>query len=197
MKLKEATEIAEENDLVFGDRPKRFLGDYYRFAVINAIGTLDYIQKVEQFVEYKEKRDALSKEVHDFIINNKLGPLRQHFDLDSYLVAGIVPKKDMEEGYYLGKCRNAIVAYWDPKSKMFEHTRVEWNLRYTEKIPHLEEPDYNYDLFIPIRKLEDSEVNENVRIDKWKDGVHIDQKDQINEYLDRIEDGKSKNVIST
>lgn len=186
MTLEEAKKIAEENELVIGDRPKRFLGDYYRFAVVNAVLEDEFIERVKRFVEYKNLRDSLSKEVYDWRLNNKIGPLRQNFDLDSYLVAGMIPLKDMEEGYYLGKCRNAIIAYWDPKSKMFIHTRDEWNMRYNEKIPHLEEPDYNYDLFIPIRKLKLCEVNENAKINKWKDGVHVDQKEQIEEYLDRV-----------
>jgi len=187
MNLTEALEKAKENDLVIGDRPRRYLGDYYRFAVINSIGTFSYIQNVQEFLEYKEKKDSLHDELFKWFKDNKLPTsLRVTFDLDSYLSAGAIPKKDMQKGYYLGKCRNATIAYWDDKSKMFKHTRSSFNLTYIENIPHLEETDYSYDLFIPIRKLDDNEVDENSKIDKWKDGIHIDQKEYVDSYLDKI-----------
>ena len=178
MTLEEAKKVAEDNNIT-KERIKKFYGDFYRFEVAMAIDTPEFIEKVEELVRYTMKREALSNEYFEWRNKNKLGPLRVEFDLNSYLVAGIIPLKDMEEGYYLGRCRNNIVAYWDPKSKMFIHTRDSFNLTYTEKIPHLEEPDYTYDLFIPIRKMNISEVSENCLIDKWDKGVHVDHRDII------------------
>jgi hypothetical protein len=116
-----------------------------------------------------ENEKVLIDELCKWFKDNKLPmSLRAEFDLDSYLNAGMVPMKDLEEGYYLGTCRNNHVAFWNPSRNEFEHTREKWGNRYVDRIPHLEEPNYNYDLFIPIRKLDISEVNEFNNIEKWK-----------------------------
>jgi len=94
--------------------------------------------------------------------------LRAEFDLESYIEGGIVSKNDIEEGYYLGNCRNTVVAYWNPELDKFEHTRTKFGSTYVEIIPHMEEKDYIYDVFIPIRKLDINEVENINKIELWK-----------------------------
>jgi len=184
MILEEAEKIVKNNfiikdDYSYEENLKSSYGNFYRFEVVNSLGKKDFIKKVEQFIEYKKNRDSLTEEYYKWRNSHKIGPLRVEFDLNSYLVAGVIPMKNMEEGYYLGSCRNSKVAYWDPMSKMFKHTKSSFNFTYIERIPHLEEIGYSFDLFIPIRKLDISEVDENYKIDKWVDGVHIKHKNLI------------------
>lgn len=167
MTLEEATNIALEHNL----KPEllnRNRDCHYRMKVIESIGSDNFIDSIILFKTYLKNEKLLSDELCDWFKNGNIPlSLRSEFDLDSYLVAGMVPLKDMEEGYYLGKCRNAIVARWN-KSGFFEHTRSKHGYRNVERIFHLEEPNIAYDLFVPIRKLEEHEVNMNNKIENWK-----------------------------
>lgn len=185
MTFKEAEEFALKENLT-SDNLKKNYGNYYNFEVINSIGKDDFVTKVENLIYWRNKRQTLVTEVSSWLKDNQLPwTLYVNFDLNAYLAAGVIPMKDMEEGYYLGKCRNNIIGYWDPKSKMFIHTRDSWNLTFTEKIPHLEEIDYAFDLFIPKRKIDISEISENFKIDKWEDGYHSDHKHLIENYKNK------------
>jgi len=183
--LEEAKKIAEDNKLTI-ENLKSNKDCYYRTKVIEALEWLKYfndnptftstklpemyfIRRVEKFVEYMEISKKLNDELYNWLRTNKLSnSLRAEFDLDSYLNAGMVPMKDLEEGYYLGKCRNTTVAFWNPSRNEFQHTRTKWGHRYVENIPHLEEPNYSFDLFIPIRKMDINEVDKNNIIELWK-----------------------------
>jgi len=75
--------------------------------------------------------------------------------LAELVAAGMVPKKDLVVGgVYLGQCRNARVAKWE--GKRFVHWRVKFRSVFEERINHPEDDD-GFDVFIPIRRLPDSE----------------------------------------
>ena len=64
----------------------------------------------------------------------------------------MIAKKDLEHGeYYNGDCRNATIARWNAKTKMFFYTRKKFGLEFTETIFHPEDDD-KYDVFIPSAK---------------------------------------------
>lgn len=72
---------------------------------------------------------------------------------------GAIPKDKLTIGKkYYGECRNANVAIW--LGNEFEYQRYKFGYTFPEKINHFED-DNGYDLFVPIRELEDGEeVNE-------------------------------------
>ena len=68
---------------------------------------------------------------------------------------GAIPKDKLVVGKrYYGSCRNASVAVW--LGDVFEYQRYKFGLTFPEKINHFEDDD-GYDLFVPIRELEEGE----------------------------------------
>ena len=68
---------------------------------------------------------------------------------------GAIPKDKLVVGKrYYGSCRNASVAVW--LGDVFEYQRYKFGHTFPEKINHFED-DNGYDLFVPIRELEDGE----------------------------------------
>lgn len=74
-------------------------------------------------------------------------------ELDLNIEAGMIPMNQMEDGaYYLGWCRNAVVAMWDAGEGCFVHWRTKFTSVFTEKINHPEDDD-GYDVFTPLKKI--------------------------------------------
>lgn len=66
---------------------------------------------------------------------------------------GAIPKARLVVGrIYEGKCRNADRATWD--GSVFRYMRRKFGAEYEETINHFED-DNGYDLFVPIREIED------------------------------------------
>lgn len=68
---------------------------------------------------------------------------------------GAIPKDKLVVGKtYYGECRNACKAVW--LGDKFEYQRYKFGYTFPEKINHFED-DNGYDLFVPIRELEEGE----------------------------------------
>lgn len=68
---------------------------------------------------------------------------------------GAIPKKDLVVGkVYQGDCRNSEIAIYLGNGK-FEYIRYKFGFTYLEEINHYED-DNGYDLFVPIKELEDN-----------------------------------------
>jgi hypothetical protein len=73
-------------------------------------------------------------------------------ELEAAYTQGMLHKQDLKDGaYYLGHCRNAVVAMWSASDNCFVYMRKKFSLRYPEKIFHPED-DNGFDLFIPLEK---------------------------------------------
>lgn len=172
MTIEEANKIITDHNIDLKKLSKYF-GCYYKFEILQHQDTELFIEKVKDFKNYIDLRYKLSTEVTNWLKDNNLGQsLKKDFDLNLYLKSDIININDLEEGYYLGKCRNTIIAYWDKDAKIFKHTKDSFNIKGIDTIPHIQKPNYNFDMFIPIRKLKDSELSENDKIDKWE-GNHV------------------------
>jgi hypothetical protein len=72
---------------------------------------------------------------------------------DKAVAAGMLLKKDLiDGGYYLGWCRNAIVAKWIGVPGCFVHWRTVFNDTFTEEINHPEDDDGS-DIFMPLKQI--------------------------------------------
>jgi hypothetical protein len=68
----------------------------------------------------------------------------------------------IDQHYYLGSCRNAMVARWNEQNGYFTYIRIKFTRVYPENIFHPEDDNGN-DLFIPfqeVRPLEDELIRE-------------------------------------
>lgn len=75
----------------------------------------------------------------------------------------IIQKADLVEGaYYLGLCRNTNIAQWTGSD--FVYIRHKLGHRFLENIFHPEDDD-RYDVFLPFKKIDLSELVE------WVKGV--------------------------
>lgn len=74
----------------------------------------------------------------------------------------VISKSKLIDGaYYQGYCRNASVAKWNAAQNVFTYPRssmVPGDI-YNEDINHFEDDD-GYDIFIPMNRLDVSEVEE-------------------------------------
>jgi hypothetical protein len=71
-----------------------------------------------------------------------------------------IKKEDLIKGaYYKGVCRNATVARWD--GEKFHHWRTKFNIKFLETINCPEDDDI-FDVFVTERKLDDSEIIEEI-----------------------------------
>lgn len=76
----------------------------------------------------------------------------------------MIPKDQMEHGWYNGICRNNHMAYWDDKEKIFYYLRYSFGF-YMDKIEHFEDvKDKRLDGFIPIQKVDRIDWKETKRI---------------------------------
>jgi len=100
-------------------------------------------------VEYNLALDYLKE--HDI-------PKRTPFQYDleeDYYSKGIIRKVKLKDRqYYLGWCRNNPVAMWDKKTQQFWYIKPKFSMMITTPIPHIEDDDGIYDVFIPIREIE-------------------------------------------
>ena len=79
----------------------------------------------------------------------------EDFYIPILIQLGAIPKNKLVVGKrYYGSCRNASVAVW--LGDVFEYQRYKFGHTFPEKINHFED-DNGYDLFVPIRELEDGE----------------------------------------
>jgi hypothetical protein len=78
-------------------------------------------------------------------------------ELDRNIKAGMIPMSEMKDGaYYLGWCRNAVVAKWQADKECFIHWRTKFSDVFTEKINHPEDDD-GYDVFVPLKEIQPTE----------------------------------------
>jgi hypothetical protein len=88
--------------------------------------------------------------------------------LQSAYKEGMLKRTELKDGrYYLGYCRNAVVAQWDQGSKRFFHVRTKFGSRFIESIPHPED-DGGYDIFVPVKRVRPTEEQK-----VWKRPDHI------------------------
>jgi hypothetical protein len=79
-------------------------------------------------------------------------------EISRNILAGMIPLSEMEDGaYYLGWCRNAVVAKWQKDKGCFIHWRTKFSSVFTEEINHPEDDD-GYDVFTPLKEIEPTEA---------------------------------------
>lgn len=102
---------------------------------------------------YKEAAKARS----EFVDNGGPGHFTKpmpNADLKAAFNAGMIKQTDLEDGaYYLGWCRNAVIAKWQVDKDCFIHWRTKFGSVFTEEINHPENDD-GFDLFVPLKKVE-------------------------------------------
>ena len=65
-----------------------------------------------------------------------------------------IPKADLKDGaYYYGHCRNASIARWNARDKMFYYRRTKFGHSFIETINHPED-DNGFDLFVVEREVD-------------------------------------------
>ena len=75
----------------------------------------------------------------------------------------MIPKIEMEIGWYKGFCRNNYMAYWDEKDQIFYYLRYSFGF-YMDKIEHFEDvKEQRLDGFVPVERIERLEPEE-----QWK-----------------------------
>lgn len=64
-----------------------------------------------------------------------------------------LPKDQLEPyAWYVGKCRNSIVAQWMPTRNHFIYIRHKFGSSFIEELPHPED-DAGFDCFFPFVKV--------------------------------------------
>lgn len=70
----------------------------------------------------------------------------------AFVRLGAIPKKDLVVGaHYKGYCRNASEAVWT--GDKFVYTRHKFGSEFKEYIPHFEDDDGYYDVFVPYQTI--------------------------------------------
>jgi len=88
-------------------------------------------------------------------------PLRAPIELN---IMGYIKKNELEHGaYYLGRCRNAVVARWNAANNEFIHWRYKFGAKFLEVINHKDDDD-GFDTFKPERKLNPEEVLDEIML---------------------------------
>ncbi len=79
----------------------------------------------------------------------------KEFDIEQYYAAGVIRKSDLvNEGYYVGLCRNANVAQWDEYNQEFIYIRWKLGGQRLDTIKHLEdEQGTSWDAFVPLKYI--------------------------------------------
>lgn len=76
---------------------------------------------------------------------------------------GAIPKKDLVDGeWYYGEFRNSNFGRWNAKNQVFDHIRYKFGYRWDE-CNHFED-DNGFALFVPIRKANKEEIEEQEKI---------------------------------
>jgi hypothetical protein len=145
----------------------------------------DYKKELPHFKEmiYNDMYD----DMWDFMINidsvefskNHYFPKIEKFDEDNLCVIhlpkpipfamynelyekGIVRKSNLKKNhYYYGDCRNANVALWNGFE--FVYNRYKFGSYFIETIKHIED-DNGFDLFVPLKEIENDKVEDKNRI---------------------------------
>lgn len=74
----------------------------------------------------------------------------------------MIPKNEMEIGWYKGFCRNNYMAFWD--GEKFQYIRYKFGYR-LDTIEHFEDvKDKGYDGFVPVERIERLEPDEQRKI---------------------------------
>lgn len=75
-------------------------------------------------------------------------------DLAEAVKAGMIPRCNLENGaYYVGYCRNALIAQWDERAGRFVYLRHKFGTIFSETINHPENDD-GFDFFVPVRMVD-------------------------------------------
>lgn len=76
----------------------------------------------------------------------------------------MIAKKDLQEGWYKGICRNSHMAYWDSKKQKFIYMRYKFGF-FIDTIEHFKDvKDSGFDGFIPVERIEALPEMEEARI---------------------------------
>lgn len=118
----------------------------------------------EEFADRERRRREYWENMGPFKEPYDVPPLPQvnreeweAFYVPHLIRCGAIPKDKLEVGAtYYGECRNACEAVWDGET--FTYERYKFGIRFPEKINHFED-DNGYDLFVPIRKIENCNKN--------------------------------------
>uniref|UniRef100_UPI004049BFDF hypothetical protein n=1 Tax=Fulvivirga sp. TaxID=1931237 RepID=UPI004049BFDF len=98
--------------------------------------------KKSNWPERYEEWDQLPKVILPNKINKKF--VQSLYDM------GMLCKSELiDQQYYLGSCRNAMVAKWEAKENFFMYMRIKFSNIFPEGIRHPED-DNGYDLFLPF-----------------------------------------------
>jgi hypothetical protein len=83
----------------------------------------------------------------------------------------MLAKTDLKDGaWYLGACRNAVLAQWDEKRNGFIYIRHKWTARFPETILHPTD-DVGWDCFWPCTMAHAGPVVEDIRGQGCGNGV--------------------------
>jgi len=113
----------------------------------------------------KEKEVA---ELHEYWMNLKPFqveedvpelPVMNDFYINRLIDLGAVPKNQLEDGnWYYGNYRNANFGKWNANTQKFDHYR--WKFGWMEDDCNHFEDDNGYALFVPLRKVNETELKE-------------------------------------
>lgn len=99
----------------------------------------------ERFIEFLELPEiSIPKEVTPQVMKDLIDK-------------GMLPKSELEDhAYYIGSCRNAMVARWNNELDKFTYMRNKFDNIFPENINHPQD-DNGFDLFTPLKKVEPHE----------------------------------------
>ena len=83
------------------------------------------------------------------------------FYVSKLIKAGAIPKSDLiDQEYYLGDHRRAVIAQWDSKLNKFKYNRTKFTSVFIDYCNHFEDDD-GFALFVPIVKATKEQFEKN------------------------------------
>ncbi len=114
-----------------------------------------YLEAMKHFVK-RNKKGELNLKLLQYMVDHDLKyPCPRKCDLEKYYAAGVLKKSDLvNEGYYIGLCRNANVAQWDEYNQVFLCIRWKLGGQRLESIKHFaDEQGTIWDAFVPLKYI--------------------------------------------
>ncbi len=114
-----------------------------------------YLEFMKHFVK-RHKKGELNLKLLQYMVDHDLKyPTPSECDLEKYYAAGVIRKSDLiNEGYYIGLCRNTTVAQWDAHNQVFIYIRWKCGGQRLDTIKHLEDEQGTcWDAFVPLKYI--------------------------------------------
>ncbi len=114
-----------------------------------------YLEFMKHFVK-RHKKGELNLKLLQYMVDHDLKyPIPRECDLEKYYDAGVLKKTDLvDEGYYLGLCRNTNIAQWDEHNQVFWYIREKLGGRRIESLKHFaDEQESCWDAFVPLKYI--------------------------------------------